>query len=62
MADATTLRQQAERCRKVANTSYRKKPQPNPYLRDLAEHFEQAADAAEALERGGDKPKAAGRY
>jgi hypothetical protein len=60
MPDAWKLRQQAERCRTAANMG--KKAGSNPYLRDLAEHYERAADEAEALERAGDKPKVTDRY
>jgi hypothetical protein len=56
MAEVWELRQRAERCRSAAEMSGKARS-PSYYLRELADHYDKQADAAEARETAG-KPKA----
>jgi hypothetical protein len=55
MAEVWKLRRQAEECRKAAERG-RKKRNPNPYLLELAEHYDKQADEALARELAAAKP------
>jgi hypothetical protein len=60
MPDAKTLRERAETCRRVAETrSAGGRIYANPYLVALAQHYDEQANAAEALELAERAPKRA---
>jgi hypothetical protein len=58
MPDAKTLRERAATCRRVAETrSAGGRVYANPYLDALAQHYDEQAEAAEALEQAEHAPK-----